>query len=322
MYASCGFLNKEKPEMTYSRLPENRNIFDLASLTKALVTTPLILWYCEDLKLDPKAATLADLFGTSVTAKLSPKITDWPLASVLRHESGLPAWRNFYTECEGRRQTLQEALARALVGDATQKTRSELYSDIGFILLGRLLEIKSANELTDLWWSACEQRGIQSARELGPAKSFSKDKCISTGFCPVRGRELIGEVHDENCWALGGFAGHAGLFGSGESLEKVLKDMWSSPQGRRVFNSNFTESNSPGESMMGWRKGRDESSNTYAEGRGSGHLGFTGTAFWVDPKTESYALLLTNRVISARVSPAIKLFRREAFRAFWDVVGP
>jgi CubicO group peptidase (beta-lactamase class C family) len=71
---------------------------------------------------------------------------------------------------------------------------------------------------------------------------------------------------------------------------------------------------------MGWRKGRDASAKTFAQGRGCGHLGFTGTAFWVDPLTRGFGIILTNRVISGRISTAIKDMRAQAFSGLWDIL--
>jgi CubicO group peptidase (beta-lactamase class C family) len=316
VYASCGFLHDKSPALSFASLPGERTVFDLSSLTKALVTTPLALWFCDRGSGDLKGVTLEALFGRDIVEKVAAGTGGFSLASLLRHESGLPAWRNFYVECEGRRQGLEEVINRSLkglVGDVR-----DVYSDVGMILLGSLFEKATNKKLIELWWEVCGASDIKSSRTLTFGAALDSSSAISTGYCPVRRRDLIGEVHDENCWALGGFTGHAGLFAAGPDVERFLKDLWSSPLGRKVFDINFAEVNSPGESLMGWRKGRDHSANSFAEGRGCGHLGFTGTAFWVDPKTKAYAVLLTNRVISGRVSTRIKDFRREAFGVMWD----
>jgi len=318
VYASCGFLNESKPRFKWSKLPDGRSVFDLASLTKALVTTPLAILSCDEIKKDPHEASVLQAFGDGTVNRPGFDLfVDTKVSTLLRHESGLPAWRNFYVECEGKRQSLADILLRARPSP-DRGSLSDVYSDVGFIFLGQLIESQRQKKLIDIWFDYCKELGILARPVLGLGSAFASENLISTGFCPVRGRNLLGDVHDENCWALGGFAGHAGLFGTGEGIEEFLHGLWRSPRGRRVFTLNFSEASSSGESLMGWRKGRDESARTFAEGRGCGHMGFTGTAFWVDPKTEAYAIVLTNRVISGRISSLMKSFRSEAFGALWE----
>jgi CubicO group peptidase (beta-lactamase class C family) len=188
------------------------------------------------------------------------------------------------------------------------------------MVLGALLVSAYGKPLSDIWLEYVRKINFETEQEIGPASAIKKDRSVPTAYCPVRQRQLIGEVHDENAWAMGGFAGHAGLFGSGEGLTRFLRALWRHEDSRQVFSENFAEAASPGDSLLGWRKGVDESARTFAEGRGCGQLGFTGTAFWVDPLTKSYAVVLTNRVISGRVSPAIKRFRAEVFAELWNEI--
>lgn len=313
VYAACGFLNADRNTDEFALGPDLRDVFDLASLTKALVTTPAILWRCHQSGLNPRDVSIAELFGSIVVQKVGALHHNLTAASYLRHETGLPAWRNLYVECEHKRQLVQDVLKRS----HSRAHSKDLYSDVGFITLGELIKESSGRSLLAEWKDRCEHFGMTSARNLGHGLEFDQTKVISTGYCPVRRRELVGEVHDENCWALGGFAGHAGLFGSGAAVTAYLRELWQTPHGRAVIEENFNERSSPGDSLMGWRKGLDQSSAGFADGRGCGHLGFTGTAFWVDWRTRSYAVLLTNRVISGRISPIIKQFRADAFTALW-----
>ncbi len=314
VYAACGFLDADKNTAEFTLAPENRDVFDLSSLTKALVTAPLVLWRALSQGMDVKAARISQLFGEETVDEVGALGLDLSVAAYLRHETGLPPWRNYYVLCEGHRQSAKQVLARA----RNLTVGRDIYSDVGFITLGKLLETSSGKSLLSEWRERLQTNGICAENFIGGSAEISKDRMISTGYCPVRGRELIGEVHDENCWALGGYSGHSGLFATGDAVSSYLRALWQSKEGRAVFQANFAMAQSTGESLMGWRKGRDDSSKTFASGRGCGHLGFTGTAFWVDPVTSSYAVVLTNRIISARISPAIKEFRAEAFRILWE----
>lgn len=318
VYVACGFLTDN--DIVYESIisPDHRHVFDLASLTKALVTTPLVLAECFEQGLSPESATLETLFGKLVLREFAPNIARLALASVLRHESGLPAWRNFYVKCLEQAQTLPEVVERA---GTMQTPCKEVYSDIGFILLGRLLELKKAQPLVDLWTSFLQRLDGVDNRFLSSGNRILAAHAVPSGFCPVRGRILEGEVHDENAWALGGFAGHAGLFGDGRAVASYLHALWRSSVGKRVLQSNFQMISSPGESLMGWRKGRDQSASTFADGRGCGHLGFTGTAFWVDPQTLGYGIMLTNRIISGRISSEIRDARSKTFAALWNILS-
>ena len=272
VYASCGFLHEANPRFKWSKLPGGRSVFDLASLTKALVTTPLSFASCDEVRKVPVDASVSQVFGIELLKDPGFDLfANTKVSTLLRHESGLPAWRNFYVECEGMRQTLKEVLTRAGPAQPGSSSFSDVYSDVGFILLGRLIEAQRQKNLAKVWVDYCDSLEINVGKTLGPAEGITQNQFISTGFCPVRKRELIGEVHDENCWALGGFAGHAGLFGSGEGIESYLHGLWMTPSGRRVFELNFAETGSAGESLMGWRKGRDDSARVFAEGRGCGH---------------------------------------------------
>ena len=154
---------------------------------------------------------------------------------------------------------------------------------------------------------------IARSLEVGPASLFSEAQCISTGWCAVRERTLKGEVHDENAWALGGFAGHSGLFSSGRAFGSYLRAFCQSRLGRMVVADNirFAAQDLNSDSALGWRTARDPGSRVFGGGAGIGHMGFTGTAFWVDPHRRTYAVILTNRVVQSRTQNLkdIKTFR-------------
>ena len=325
MYVACGFLNRS--DVLYQRElnTDERDIFDLSSVTKALVTTPLTLAHAIRSSRPANKTTLLDLYGAKACSEFGEYVGHLTLRQALRHETGLPAWRNFYVECNGHRQSLAESLQRALGNGFNRQPQnqnhSELYSDIGFMILGRLIEKNAGRQLNEEWADFAKSVGFNNFLSLGSSAMIDGRRAVPTAYCHLRGRELVGEVHDENAWAMGGFTGHTGLFGSGPSICEFMQKLWQSDIGNKIIMANFDQAGSSGESLLGWRKGRDSSSSAFALGRGCGHLGFTGTAFWVDPQSLAFAVVLTNRVISGRTpGPAIKDMRSRVFAALWDIL--
>lgn len=292
-------------------------VFDLSSMTKALMTTPLALRTAWALGRDATDTLEAVFPGSDFSGMESAR--NLVLADVLRHEAGLPAWRNFFVECS---DTQARRDVRQVLDDAIRNRfldHRNVYSDPDMILLGLLLESSSGTSVAELFLNFIrEDLAVDPDKiTLGPSWLHQSSDCVDTGYCAVRRRVLQGEVHDENAWALGGFTGHTGLFGSVESVVQYLRAFAGSRVGRRVIceNSQWAARHEKSDSALGWRTGRDSSSNTFGEGRGIGHMGFTGTAFWIDPKTNFFAVLLTNRVAMARTAnmSAMRIFRREVF---------
>ena len=135
---------------------------------------------------------------------------------------------------------------------------------------------------------------------------------------PWRGRLLVGEVHDENAWALGGVAGHAGLFGTAAAVGSCARHMMQILGGRTGVVTRSTvdtfiarRTGIPGSSRaLGWDTMLPTSScGTRLSPRAFGHTGFTGTSLWIDPELDVYVALLTNRVHPTRANEAINLVR-------------
>ena len=132
-YVELGHLAKPDPQLVFEHYPDERRIFDIASLTKALVTTPLVHKMCKthDLGFEAK---VGDFYGVE---DLDLKLQSLTIRSLLEHRSGLPAWRNFYVDVEGE-DDAKSRLFERLNHTATQvdPQKTEVYSDVGFILLG------------------------------------------------------------------------------------------------------------------------------------------------------------------------------------------
>ena len=301
-------------------------IYDLASLTKPLATTTVVLRLVQDGRLgldEPLRKHLGELEGST--------IGDATLYHLLTHSSGLPAWRPLYERIveEDRRtpgflgSPAAKQLALTLIKEepleAPAGARS-CYSDLGFILLGTLVERAGGRSLPVL----CRELVFDPMRAplffLGPGNAGSPDSTLvaPTEDDPWRARVLRAEVHDENAYALGGAAGHAGLFGTASAVSAVTGQWLDGCAGRSRFLSpelvrHFVARQ---ERIAGssWALGWDTPSAPSSAGRrfsaaSFGHLGYTGTSIWIDPTVELEAVLLSNRVHPTRRNDAIKQFR-------------
>lgn len=290
-----------------------RTAYDVASVTKAVVTSSIFM-----LALAEGRCRLADPLSRWFPELASGEKSAITLAHCLGHGSGLPDWRSYYLRGDVLRCVLDEPLVSP-VG------RVQLYSDLGYILLGTVAERLYAAPLDEVAREqlfaplglACGYRRI-SARHTAPPLS----EIAPTEHCSWRGRRSHGEVHDENAAALDGVAGHAGLFARASDLVVVARSLLDARLGRRSlfetkvvtqFWSEFPPYGS-GSRRLGWdtiSPGVEQSSAGHYLGASSvGHLGFTGCSFWIDPSAETIVVLLTNRVYHGRENQTIKPFRR------------
>ncbi len=256
-------------------------LFDLASLTKVILTTTLILRLASERRVsldDPLPKYIPDLYQY---------VPDHPIRRItirqcLAHCTGLPAVEPIYTWGN------DPATLEANVLQREWRLAENVYSDINFILLGILIERVSGRRL----------RGQLPAGDFaampGPARA------VATEHCMWRKRLLRGEVHDENCFALGGLTGHAGLFGT---IDAVLDFAGDCLNGRIISGTLLDEARreqSPGRGL-GWQvKHRDWSGGSLCSSGTLGHTGFTGTGLWLDIDRGFAWTLLTNRVHPSR----------------------
>ncbi|MBP9707857.1 MAG: serine hydrolase [Oligoflexales bacterium] len=305
IYASSGNIESDAPDFKYEFYPDNRRIFDLASLTKALVTAPLVFSE-QDLLSQP----LSKLLNSEKLARGAKLLEKKSVLDLLEHKSGLPAWRNFWieslpTKCAKNRQQRAQLVEKIFARVDLKEQKETCYSDLGFILLAYILEARQQKEfdvIFDQFLSAeidfvADQNHLGFFGKTGPRES---DQFINSGFCALRQKDLYGEVHDENCAALGGVSGHAGLFGDGVSLEKYIKKFALSKFGKNFFSTikNSITNDQNQKYVYGWMNAKGSSAHAFAKNSSSlvGHFGFTGTAFFIDLDTMNYAILLTNRL--------------------------
>ncbi|MEK9142573.1 MAG: serine hydrolase domain-containing protein [Nitrospirota bacterium] len=314
-------------------LVSTSTVYDLASLTKPLatVTALVLLTQAGSCRLEDRVADhlseCADAFIGSATIR-----------HLLTHSSGLPAWRGFYEQLSqdgtipssaGERAQAKRTMLSLIQSEAPvyeRGTRS-LYSDLGFMLLGLIVERISRQSMNDYFLD-------HIVRPLGgPRIGFilPEQHCIPSnsvdddtgGVAPTevdrwRGYLLCGEVHDQNAAALGGEAGHAGLFGTADAVLAISGEWVRAYHGRttildQAMVQEFTRRQKP-EGPSSWALGWDTPSVPSSAGRhlaaqSFGHLGYTGTSLWIDPVQELEIVLLSNRVHPSSRNEAIREFR-------------
>ncbi|RLD35233.1 MAG: serine hydrolase, partial [Bacteroidetes bacterium] len=277
--------------------------FDLASLTKPLTTVPLILSFFDKKRITPES-TLQDLLDYCPSDKAEINVHQ-----LLSHSAGFPAHREYFNalrqlpEKEKKKYLLKLILEEPLV---SSPGKIHLYSDIGFMLLGLIIEKISAESL-DVLATDLIYRPLELENDLFfPALNNIETNYASTVKCPWSGKMLSGIVHDDNCRSLGGVAGHAGLFGTIAgvlSICELFLDQWLEKENfhpkysNRLLQRTLMPVGDSGSTMgfdMISEKG--SSSGKYFSKKSVGHLGFTGTSFWIDPVKGCIAVLLTNRV--------------------------
>ncbi len=320
----CGSLRDPNLFFNFQQ-PVGNFVFDLASLTKVLVTSPLV---CNSLS---HSRSLLEQPMQAVWSVESPTLREELrsilVSSLIHHTSGLPAWRNFWIprihesfrqDSVDRKQRADLFFQRVNTWSKEQfKNSGYLYSDIGYLLLGCWLEQSYRSDLSQIFKHFCQNAlGLDRNLLFFPASEPGlSSEFVPTAYCPLRKRRLIGEVHDENAFSLGGVCGHAGLFGSAQALTSFLLAYFRGKFGQLILSSSVIEKDVPlestGASVMGWHR----SSFSFAPKEPLiKHLGFTGTGIWILPKRQMYILILTNRVYSSRLGPWIQPLREDVCR--------
>ncbi len=281
-------------------------VFDLASLTKVIATASM-------------AMRQVDVGGLTLDASLADILPGWRhpggycgihVRHLLDHSAGFPGHVRLFDSTEGRAG--YEAAIRCLALKAEPGRVSE-YSDVGFILLGFLLETWGGAPLDRQF---CPLAALLDGDMTFCPPEALRARVAPTEIDPWRGRLLQGEVHDENAAALGGVAGHAGLFGTGPAVgafaRLVLRTFHErtplgSPDLMRTF-ARRTET--PGSRALAWDTMLPTSScGTKLSPTAIGHTGFTGTSLWIDWERDLYVAMLTNRVHPTRENEALVALR-------------
>ena len=307
-------------------------IFDLASLTKPLATTVAIMLLVREkkMRLDDHVTRFLPTFGVFGKSLAT-------LRQLLNHSSGLPAWKPYYeqvikSEKSGKINFIASRAAKNYVFEQIHREKplnspgtESLYSDLGFMILGEVVEVLTGSSLDHF----CQERIFKALDLRSTAfvdltqrktRRLPAEEVIApTENCPWRKRMLCGEVHDDNAYAMGGVAGHAGLFSSARDLHRLIVRLNRCFRGRDSFlpqcvvEKFFAKDESIKNSTyaLGWDtpSPSKSASGTYFSPRSVGHLGFTGTSIWWDLEKNCHVILLTNRVHPSRKNDKITAFR-------------
>ena len=302
------------PQMVAAR---SDTIYDLASLTKPLVTGLLAAMLIEQGELDPNE-TIGNLlpeFYTSINSEIT-------INQLLMHTSGLPAWRPFYLLVDNADQITSE-ISHTL-GSGNQEPVT--YSDLNFITVAAVIERLTGEDLSEL-----ANEHIFSALGLGSTSfrplyrfakeriaasekgnAYEKETCIELDYLPgdqpvdinrhFRTDVIWGDVHDGNAWFMGGVGGHAGLFSTADDVFRIALQFLPvhttllKSETTDLFRTNFTQGMNEDRSVAFQLATTDGSTaGALMSPESFGHNGFTGTSLWIDPVADRIFVLLTNR---------------------------
>lgn len=319
-------------------------VFDLASLTKPLATTTAVMLLIRDgrLRLDDRIARFLPNFGVHGKTPIT-------IRQLLAHCSGLPAWQPYWKEIvklgkHGRPNLVASHAAHDMMLELIHRERLEhppgtkaVYSDLGFMLLGEIVELLSQTTLDRF----CRDRifrplglhsiGFVDLERLRMQKVVPvADKIAPTEHCPWRQKVLCGEVHDDNAYAAGGVAGHAGLFGDVLDVHRVMQrlrlcyhaedDLIPAALVREFWRVDASVPESTW--ALGWDtpSATGSSAGNRVNPRAVGHLGYTGTSIWYDLQRDAWVIFLTNRVHPHRNNDRIREVRPRVHDAVWEVL--
>ncbi len=300
--------------------------FDLASLTKVLATTLIIMRLHErgGFPLDVPLGTLWPQAYSEALALLTPR-------QLLAHCSGLPATHTFYPgknpesddPYQRRRRVLESTRQLSLAYEPGTEAR---YSDLGPIILGELLEQISGLRLDRLFveevsapLSIDDVFFVHQTDPL-PHAVHAQDAFVATEDCRWRQRIVQGQVHDENAYMLTGVAGHAGLFGALRGIERIAQELLRATTDTSSFLSQktlelFTNRQTDlvdSSRALGWdTPSKNASCGVHFSPKSFGHTGFTGTSLWIDRTSNMYVILLANRIHPHRDNTNFLSFRSD-----------
>jgi CubicO group peptidase (beta-lactamase class C family) len=280
-------------------------VFDMASLTKPVATATSVMLLIERGKLNP--ADLVSKHWPAFAASDKDKVT---IEHLLLHTAGLIPDNAIADYADGRAKALERVAGLKLEAPAGTRFR---YSDVGFIVLGELVERASGMPVDQ----------FAKKHVFEPLKmthtGFKPDEVLKKRVAPTGLRDMkiiLGEVHDPRSFKMGGVAGHAGLFSTADDMARYCRMLLRGGEldGTRVLSEKtvklFTEphtvavpvkgkDDAKGARSFGWDVDTSYSAprgDTFAKGTGYGHTGFTGTSVWVDPASKTAIIVLTNRV--------------------------
>ncbi len=302
-------------------------MYDAASLTKSVATTTLVAMQVEagQVDLDATVAHYIPEWAGGPNPDWRSRVT---IRNLLTHTSGLPAHEDFYKTIKSQQEMIAQICAVPL---SYEPGTQSVYSDLGFILLGEILQRVTGRTLDQL---ARERIFAPLGME---STMFKPPTALLTRIAPTemdatwRKRLIHGEVHDENAFAMGGVAGHAGMFATAPDLAAFCQMMLNGgiyAHKRLLARATLDQFTAPstlgqGERTLGWMLPTGNSASGHFLAPGSfGHLGFTGTSIWIDPSRELFVILLTNRVYPTRDNEKIAQVRPAVHDAIIQALDP
>lgn len=307
-------------------------IFDLASLTKPLATALAMMKLVDDgaVNLDEPIGELLPGMDMKDKQEITPRL-------LLSHASGLRDWEPFYSRLDGvplgkrKQQVIEWILHSSLVFSPGSRA---LYSDLGFMLLEWIIQEKTGRDLDQFVHEEFYRPLGLNLFLCNSTRPVPVEKAVfaATEFCPWRKRVLQGEVHDENASAMGGYAGHAGLFGTATDVGSIgdfLVRCYNGSPGELLrpdtVQTFFSRQQDPKDTSwaLGWdtpsRLG--SSTGTLFSKKSVGHLGFTGTSLWMDLEKQVMVIFLTNRIHPSRENEKIRAFRPKIHDRIMEMLG-
>jgi CubicO group peptidase (beta-lactamase class C family) len=335
-----GWLDPE----TRQRPTQLDTLFDIASLTKLFaVSAFMTLVEADAVALDqPVCTVLPEFSGVRPIQPYEDPLTPGNMVAVaeaggsvdtgtvafrhlLTHTSGLPAWRPLYRQPDAgaARYEALNTFFSYLPGTRV------VYSDVGLILLGIAIERLAGRSLdTVIRQHVAEPLNLSHTHYLPlPSPNPLPDHVAPTEFCKWRGRRIVGQVHDENAYRLGGVSAHAGLFSTASDIAafgQTFLDRSDAPRGTPLLRPATVDEMTRWQTQgLGTRRGLgfvlwlpdpEASGNPFSQGA-FGHTGFTGTSLWIDPARDLVVALLTNEVYNGRENREILELRVDVHRA-------
>ena len=304
-----------------STAPDVHTLWDMASLTKVVALTSVLMKLVEDGRLNLNAPV--QRYIPEFKGQWKRRVT---VRHLLTHSSGLPSWRPLYKEAATPADALALAIATPL--DTLPGVRM-VYSDLGAIILGEIAHRVTKRSLDRYASEKIFGPLGMSETFYQPDTSF-RSRTAPTEIDPWRQRHLRGEVHDENAYALGGVSGHAGLFSSAHDLARLARAYLNGGtlDGHRVWSKGtieqFTRVQDPvlSHRALGWETANGANSGGRFMSPGAfGHTGFTGTSMWIDPENDVFVVLLSNRVNPTRENRRITAVRTALADSVMSLMG-
>ena len=289
----------------YGEHASQEHLFDLASLTKPLCTA-----FLSSVLIEKKAVETSTLIGdiySDYAISLNPALNNIAVSNLLDHSSGLEAWFPIYKTVSSRSDAYLFVRSR----NTSYKTSDKnVYSDLGYIMLGEIVEILFEKRLDYLFEHYITQPLELTKLDfmpLGQEDTKTGLKFVPTGYSDVRKKDLVGEVNDENAVVFDGVAGHAGLFGNIKDVSRLTSHILNIIKGREE-NDNLSqatlikmiEKKNNSDWTFGWHypSQKNSSAGQLLSKNSIGMTGFTGTSIWMDLDNDVVITLLSNRTIS------------------------